>query len=309
MAVGPALRRALVLAAMATAHSDTFWQLRAGEDIWRTGRVTYLDSYSYTARGAAWPDHEWLTEALFYAAYRIGGMPLLAALCAAAILIAYALSWRLTGDRFEANFMLFALGLSGAVGGWSMRPQVISMACFMLTCTLIARDRVWWLPPLFLVWAERSRWRRIGDHCRRRDVGDRSDRPTSRPVRLSLACALSVAATLATPMGFGLWPLLAAYGQREKTRGILEWMAPTVSTDYFAFWLFRRFSSEACCFDTNNSTSARAGLPRSLWRRCCWRWAPREMSPCSCSLRFRSSLGSSLDKPLHRVLRRRTRTW
>ena len=48
---------------------------------------------------------------------------------------------------------------------------------------------------------------------------------------------MSVAVTLATPMGIGLWQLLASYGQREKTRGILEWMAPTVSLDYFAFWL------------------------------------------------------------------------
>ena len=39
MALGLLFAALFVLAAMVQAHSDTFWQLRAGEDIWRNGRV------------------------------------------------------------------------------------------------------------------------------------------------------------------------------------------------------------------------------------------------------------------------------
>ena len=164
-------------------------------------------------------------------------MPLLAALCAGAILTAYALSWRLAGSRFETTFVLFVVGLTGAVGGWSMRPQVITSLCFMLACTLVARDRVWWLPMLFFVWANCHGGVGLGIIALGAMLVAEAIAARRIPVRLSIASALSVAVTLATPMGIGLWQLLAWYGQREKTRGILEWMAPTVSLDYFAFWL------------------------------------------------------------------------
>src|SRR6185503_10309788 len=49
------------------AQNDTFWHLRAGQDIWRTFAIPRADSYSHTFPGAAWPDHEWLSQALLYA--------------------------------------------------------------------------------------------------------------------------------------------------------------------------------------------------------------------------------------------------
>ena len=38
-------------ALISPAQNDTFWHLRAGADIWRTGHVPLADSYSYTAAG------------------------------------------------------------------------------------------------------------------------------------------------------------------------------------------------------------------------------------------------------------------
>jgi hypothetical protein len=60
----------------APAQNDTWWHLRAGQDIWR-GLLPTVERWSFTARGHAWPDHEWLSEVLFDAVHRIGGMPLL----------------------------------------------------------------------------------------------------------------------------------------------------------------------------------------------------------------------------------------
>ena len=50
-------------------QSDTWWQLRAGQDFWQTGSVVLEETYSHTAAGRFWINHEWLSEALFYALY------------------------------------------------------------------------------------------------------------------------------------------------------------------------------------------------------------------------------------------------
>src|SRR6187551_3406942 len=78
------------------AQNDTWWQLRAGEDIWRTHGVPLQDTFSHTAFGTYWPDHEWLSQALFFALYQIGGMKLLTAVLAAFLTATWILVWRLT---------------------------------------------------------------------------------------------------------------------------------------------------------------------------------------------------------------------
>ena len=61
-------------AALIPAQNDSFWHLRAGADIWRTGHVPQVDSYSYTVAGAPpWPDHEWLWQAFVLSPPSPGG--------------------------------------------------------------------------------------------------------------------------------------------------------------------------------------------------------------------------------------------
>src|SRR5258706_9723452 len=62
-------------ACFAPAQNDTWWQLRTGQDIWNTRSIDLSDHFSHTASGAYWPNHEWLSQVLFYAIYRIGGPP------------------------------------------------------------------------------------------------------------------------------------------------------------------------------------------------------------------------------------------
>jgi hypothetical protein len=237
LAVGLLFVAISALAAMAKVKSDTWWQLRGGADIWEKRAVSYVDTYSYTARGAYWPNHEWLTEVLFYAAHAVGGMPLLATFCALAIVVAYALSWRLTSGRFEVRFGLFVLALSSAVGAWSMRPQVVTMACFMVACTLLVKDRVWALPPLFLLWANLHGAVGLGLVSVGAVLAVEVVVTRRVPLKLLGAAVACFAATAATPMGVGLWQLLIAYGQRTKTQGISEWMPPGPPPEYFAFWV------------------------------------------------------------------------
>src|SRR5262245_55893505 len=85
-----------ITACLMPAQSDTWWQLRSGMEIWQTGQIDLRDHFSHTVFGGYWPNHEWLSQIIFYAVHRIGGMPLLTAACAATIIAAWVIVWRLS---------------------------------------------------------------------------------------------------------------------------------------------------------------------------------------------------------------------
>src|SRR6185369_18042084 len=95
----------VLAAALSPMASDTWWQLRAGADMWASGRVLLTDTYSHTAAGAFWPNHEWLSQVIFYGIYRLGGLPLLSALCASAVVGAWAIACRLAHASPRVKFL------------------------------------------------------------------------------------------------------------------------------------------------------------------------------------------------------------
>ena len=48
------------------AQNDTWWHLRAGQEMWRRHSLLFTETFSFTAAGAPWPNHEWLTQLGFY---------------------------------------------------------------------------------------------------------------------------------------------------------------------------------------------------------------------------------------------------
>ena len=142
-----------VCACLMPAQSDTFWHLRAGQEIWRTHQVPLVDHYSYTAAGRFWPDHEWLWQAASYALYRLGGMPLWVLGSAAVIVGACAILYRLCVGPASARVLLFALALPLATRAWALRPQLLTLLALSALLWLLVHGRHRWLPLLFLVWA------------------------------------------------------------------------------------------------------------------------------------------------------------
>jgi len=95
MAVGLLYVVLIARALIMPAQNDTYYQLRAGQDIVRTGHVSLVERYSYTAAGRAYGDHEWLSQAVMYLGYRVGGMPGIEILAAAALFAALLIVYRL----------------------------------------------------------------------------------------------------------------------------------------------------------------------------------------------------------------------
>jgi hypothetical protein len=85
-----------MLACLAPTQSDTWWLLRAGRETLQTGSVALADTSSHTASGLFWPNHEWLSEVIFYSLHWAGRLPLVTLFCSAVIVGTWVLSWTLT---------------------------------------------------------------------------------------------------------------------------------------------------------------------------------------------------------------------
>src|SRR4029077_15264371 len=142
-----------VIALVMPAQNDTFWHLRAGQEIWRTHSIPRVDHYSHTFAGAPWPDHEWLAQALIYAVYRVAGMPGLELGAAALVMGAAGLTFRLMVGTLAARATLMAIGLALSSCVWVLRPHLLTLFLLAFLLTLVARGRYRVLPFLFLFWA------------------------------------------------------------------------------------------------------------------------------------------------------------
>ena len=211
-------------AALMPAQADTYWHLRAGQDLFRTGDVPLVDTYAHTANGLPWPNHEWLWQALSYALFRVGGMPLLSA--AGAVLAAGAciLAYRLMRTRPAISFCLSLVGIPLASVVWALRPQLGSLVFLAALLHLVQAARWWWIPPLFVLWANLHGAVAMGGLVllAATAVAAATERARLRP--LLLTTLLSGVLTAATPMGPGLWRFIGESMARSRQNQIMEWM-------------------------------------------------------------------------------------
>jgi hypothetical protein len=237
MMVGLLFGAIAIFACTMPAQGDTYWHLRAGQEIWQSWRVPLDEHYSYTAAGGFWPDHEWLWQAFSYGLYRLGGMPLLVLGSAALVVGACAILYRLSVGPASTRFVLMALSLPLATRAWALRPQLMSTLMLALLLWLLVHERHAWLPLLFVVWANAHGAVAMGIAilgavaC----LGDAAARRRA-AVLLALTpiCAL---ATLLTPLGFGLWRYIGTSVALSRENHILEWQ-PTWPDGPFGiiFW-------------------------------------------------------------------------
>lgn len=228
----------IVACALTPMQTDTWWQLRAGRDMLASRHVLLTDTYSYTARGAFWPNHEWLAEIFYYVCYRIGGLELVTLAAAAMIAAAWAVSWRLCTGSVRLRALLIAPSLIPASMHWEPRPHAFSFLFLSLTMLLIVGRRYWWLPLTFFVWANchggvvtgfvvlAVGLAVSGAGARRRWLPEAAT---------FVGCA--IAATL-TPLGPAFWTEIPKSLARIRLYPLDEWRPPSVTDWHLApFWL------------------------------------------------------------------------
>jgi len=233
----------VLAAALSPMASDTWWQLRAGADMWASGRVLLNDTYSHTAAGAFWPNHEWLSQVIFYGVYRLGGLAMLSLFAAALIVTAWIITWNLAGGPVLRRLAILLPALVPASEHWAPRPHAFSLLFLPLAVWLILRRRYFWLIPLFFVWANCHGGVLLGLVVSAAALGAAlfHEPPASRASTLKiagLAFAGCVAAVSLTPLGLSFWVEIPRSLARIRQYPLDEWLAPRLSELPLApFWV------------------------------------------------------------------------
>jgi len=223
--------------------------LRTGQYIVETRSLPVPDTFAYTTATAplAYPGedavrrfnltHEWLAQALFYAAYRAAGFPgvvmlralLLAAFCSLAGWVA----WRRSGvlDRgWMAGLAAAAIAVPFALD----RPQLFTYLFLALTVAILeSRRRLWLLPLLFLIWANCHGgfflgWVVLVAYSVEALVARLRDKPLPEERALWLWSAAAVLASGINPNGFRVFQVLFLYRSSAMQSYLLEWARPVL---------------------------------------------------------------------------------
>ena len=162
-----------VFASLPSTDPDKYWHVATGRWIWGHHQIPKNDPFSWTAHGRPWIAHEWLTESIWYAAYKPFGWAGPAVLSALTIAMAFWLLRR-TMIRLGVNVLwlnaLLLLGAMTSLTTWGVRPQMISFAGIALVgwsttgawldadnhdeaVARTSRQRLRWLPLVMCIWA------------------------------------------------------------------------------------------------------------------------------------------------------------
>lgn len=214
--------------------SDLHWS-RPG---YRYQNLGAGDRRFHTVAGEYWPDHEWLSQVLFYSIYRTGGMPLLTAVTAGAIVGAWVIVWRITPPHFPLTHLLFAAAVVPSSMAWALRPQVFTLFLVATTGFMLVRRRYILLPPLFLLWANLHGGVMLGFAIIAGGTVSLILDERKWPVGLFVATMGCVAATLLTPLGISIWTEIPASLARLREYGVIEWRRPGFADPrLLPFWI------------------------------------------------------------------------
>jgi hypothetical protein len=218
---------------------DLAYHLRAGAEVLDTGAIPTTDTWTLTAAGTPWLNQQWLSQVILAAVHRAGGFELLVVFRAALIgltfgLVLLAIRRRGAAPRAAALLTLGAFGLSAAALG--LRPQLFGMLLFAVVLLLVADRhdhprRLWLVPLLVALWANLHGSFFLGPLI----VGiawleARHERQAGAD-RLLVVAAISAAAALLNPFGFGVWSYAVGLSTNpEVTSRISEWQPTTLRT-------------------------------------------------------------------------------
>lgn len=146
--------------------NDFGWHIRVGEQIVREKNAPHLEYYNYTLSGQKWVDHEWLFNLIIYFIYHNFGYIFVNALFALLVITILFILNRFVQKYFLANNNIFLLMLLEFFGVLAMSPHlgvrmqeiaILNVLLLLITLEKFRRHRsmaiLWWLPLLFLIWA------------------------------------------------------------------------------------------------------------------------------------------------------------
>ncbi|HVQ22095.1 MAG TPA: hypothetical protein VMT36_02385, partial [Candidatus Saccharimonadia bacterium] len=120
--------------------SDLGWHLADGRHLADGVLLGGVDVYSWTAPGAPWIAHEWLTEAIAAAVADAAGLTALSVVTAFIVAAAFALvAWRLRRRSlgYAATILAIGLGFAATLVSMGVRPQLLELLYLATTLLIV----------------------------------------------------------------------------------------------------------------------------------------------------------------------------
>jgi len=144
-----------------TADPDLWGHIMFGKEIWVSKVIPRFDIYSYTAFGAEWINHEWLSEVLIWQTFNLLGSPgLLIGKMIIGLITVSAIS--IISYNRKSHFLIYGLIFVISVfimsPGFMTRPQLATFlftSLFFLVIHLYLERRInllWILPLIMIFW-------------------------------------------------------------------------------------------------------------------------------------------------------------
>ena len=156
-----AVSSAIYFFSFVTADPDLWGHIKFGEDLWKAKALAHTDTYSFTAYGQPWINHEWLAELIFYATYRhLGDAGLLFGKLGIGLFIVAVLC-KICTFRKQLPIVfavIMVLAISVISPGFMIRPQVFSFLFFSLFLYVLhqyfaeRKNLLFLLPCLMALW-------------------------------------------------------------------------------------------------------------------------------------------------------------
>jgi hypothetical protein len=226
------------------ADPDLWWHLRNAQYLLTRGHLPVVDSYSYTAAGAAVFPFEWLSEIPYYLAYKLAGLPavflLVFLLCTAIVLGIFRLSYLASNDVMSS----FLVTVGGAIlTKVSIGARTLLFGWLYLVVLLLILEAVrrggwkwlWLVPPLFCIWVNSHGSWPMGmvvfgifiasglvEGCWGHAYATRWSGPQLR--RLLITAGASAVAVFVNPFGYRIvfYPFKVMFGADSSGLGIIQ---------------------------------------------------------------------------------------
>jgi hypothetical protein len=222
---------ALLALLVPLAAVDLAYQVRAGDEILRTGTLPGVDTYTFTVAGSPWTDQQWLAQVLLGGGHSLGGWELLTVLRAAlvAVLAGLLVAVAMTRGASPRAAAILSLGaFLVAVPALALRPQLFGMVAFASLLLLAARRhghpaQYLAAPLVVALWANLHGSFVLAPLLLGYAWLD--DAVQGRSTRVSLVVmVLGAAATLVNPFGSQVWAYAAGIGTDATITGqVSEW--------------------------------------------------------------------------------------
>lgn len=219
---------------------DTYWHVATGQRIATSLSLPTADPFSHTAFGKEWILFEWLSQALFGAAYALGGWSAVAWLCLACAagsvcLLARHLLRHLAGVHV---LVICLLAVSLSMPHLLARPHVLAWPIMVLWTAALVRSvddgarPPLWLVPVATLWANLHGSFVLGLGLAGLAALDAMAKAWNGGHRQAVLsawttfCGLLGAASLITPQGIDTFlHILSVQGQPVQMGAVAEWQA------------------------------------------------------------------------------------